>query len=63
MVAARPQILTEGERRRLERESIVAALDKAGGRISGDSGAARILGVNPSTLRDRMKALGIPRRT
>jgi PAS domain S-box-containing protein len=60
--AHRAQILTEEERRKLERESIVAALDKAGGRISGEGGAAGILGLNPSTLRDRMRALGVARR-
>lgn len=30
------------------------------GRIEGDQGAAKILGLNPSTLRNRMKKLGIP---
>jgi len=29
------------------------------GRVGGPNGAARILGVNPSTLRNRMKKLGI----
>ena len=56
------QILTDDELRKLERDNIVAALDKARGRISGDGGAAEILKVNPSTLRDRMKALGVARR-
>ena len=55
-------ILTDDELRKLERDNIVAALDKARGRISGDGGAAEILKVNPSTLRDRMKALGVARR-
>jgi transcriptional regulator with GAF, ATPase, and Fis domain len=30
------------------------------GRIEGDKGAARLLGINPATLRHRMKKLGIP---
>jgi PAS domain S-box-containing protein len=59
---AQAQILTDDELRKLERDNIVAALDKARGRISGDGGAAEILKVNPSTLRDRMKALGVARR-
>ena len=54
-------ILTESDLRALERDSIVAALDRAAGRIAGPGGAAEILGVRPSTLRDRMKALGIQR--
>ena len=39
---------------------ILRALDQANGRISGLRGAAKILGVNPSTLRNRMIKLGIP---
>lgn len=35
------------------------ALRKAGGRIQGQQGAAALLGVSPSTLRNRMRALGI----
>ncbi|HEX6835448.1 MAG TPA: sigma 54-interacting transcriptional regulator [Polyangia bacterium] len=54
-------ILTESDLRALERDSIVAALERAAGRIAGPGGAAEILGVRPSTLRDRMKALGIQR--
>jgi len=35
------------------------ALRKTGGRIHGPDGAAQLLGVNASTLRNRMKKLGI----
>jgi transcriptional regulator with GAF, ATPase, and Fis domain len=38
---------------------ILRALKLTGGRIEGRNGAARVLGVNPSTLRNRMKKLGI----
>lgn len=38
---------------------IKEALDKANGKISGAGGAAEILNINPSTLRSRMKKLGI----
>ena len=46
-------------------DSIVAdhirqALSLAEGRVQGKSGAARLLGVNPSTLRARMRRLRIP---
>jgi transcriptional regulator with GAF, ATPase, and Fis domain len=36
------------------------ALEASNGRISGSSGAARRLGINPHTLRSRMMKLGIP---
>ncbi len=35
------------------------ALDRTGGRIEGPRGAAAVLGVNPHTLRARMRRLGI----
>ncbi|MEN6466443.1 MAG: sigma 54-interacting transcriptional regulator [Syntrophaceae bacterium] len=38
---------------------IIRALEKTGGKIHGANGAAGLLGINPSTLRSRMKKLGI----
>jgi transcriptional regulator with GAF, ATPase, and Fis domain len=35
------------------------ALARTGGKIEGESGAARLLGINPHTLRSRMRKLGI----
>jgi transcriptional regulator with GAF, ATPase, and Fis domain len=58
----RADIRTKRELEEIERESIVAALKAAGARIAGMDGAAERLGTNPSTLRSRMKALGIGRR-
>jgi transcriptional regulator with GAF, ATPase, and Fis domain len=49
--------------RRRERENVEAALRRAGGRIYGAGGAAEILGVPPTTLVSRVKALGIVRGT
>jgi len=46
----------------LEREFIIETLKQTGGKIEGNDGAARSLGLNPSTLRTRMKKLGIQRR-
>jgi formate hydrogenlyase transcriptional activator len=43
----------------VERRYILAVLQKTGGLIEGPNGAARILNLNPSTLRGRMKKLGI----
>ncbi len=44
---------------RSEREIIEAALAETRGRVSGPSGAAAKLGMPPSTLEDRIKALKI----
>ncbi|HVY54464.1 MAG TPA: sigma 54-interacting transcriptional regulator, partial [Thermodesulfobacteriota bacterium] len=52
-------ILTLEDMKNFERENILRALTTAHGRIYGDGGAAELLGMNPSTLRSRMKALGI----
>jgi PAS domain S-box-containing protein len=43
----------------MEREHIVRMLKSCGWRIEGDRGVARVLGVKPSTLRARMKKLGV----
>lgn len=45
----------------VERSHIVRVLDATGWRVSGDKGAARILGMNDQTLTSRMKKLGIRR--
>jgi len=44
------------------RRHIEAALARAHGRVEGPLGAARALGVNPNTLRARMRKLRIDRR-
>lgn len=43
----------------VERAHIRRVLDGTDGRIEGDHGAARLLGLNPSTLRGRMRKLGM----
>jgi formate hydrogenlyase transcriptional activator len=43
----------------VERNHIVAALNKSGGKIEGANGAAKILDLHPNTLRHRMQKLGI----
>jgi PAS domain S-box-containing protein len=45
----------------LERDHILQALEKTGWRIEGKKGAAAMLGLNPSTLRGRMRKDGIRR--
>jgi len=46
----------------LEREHISSVLELTGGRVSGEKGAAKLLGMRPSTLQGRMKKLGIVRK-
>jgi len=45
----------------IEKEHIEKVLSLTGWRVSGPKGAANLLGVKPSTLRFRMKKLGITR--
>jgi len=45
----------------VEREYILRILQETGWRIEGSHGAARLLGINPSTMRARMKKLRIQR--
>jgi transcriptional regulator with GAF, ATPase, and Fis domain len=53
------KILTAGEMKALERENIRKALSLANGRVYGQCGAATLLGMRPTTLASRIKALGI----
>jgi PAS domain S-box-containing protein len=45
----------------VERDYIVGLLEDCGWRVEGPNGAARILGLNASTLRSKMSKLGIKR--
>jgi formate hydrogenlyase transcriptional activator len=47
----------------VERRHIVAVLEETGWRVSGERGAAKILGLKRTTLEARMKKLGILRRS
>lgn len=47
--------------RQVERDHIATILDECSWKISGDKGAAAALGIPPSTLRSKMKKLGIKR--
>ena len=52
-------VIPDAEWRRRERENVRAALQLAKGRIYGRDGAADVLGVKPTTLISRLKALGL----
>jgi PAS domain S-box-containing protein len=54
-------IRTAAEMEALERENLVRALEACGWQVAGANGAARRLGLSPSTLASRLKALGITR--
>jgi transcriptional regulator with GAF, ATPase, and Fis domain len=60
--AAEGELLTADDLARLERENLKRALDRAGWKVAGETGAARLLGMAPSTLTSRMKALGLRRQ-
>jgi PAS domain S-box-containing protein len=55
------RIYTAAELQALERENLLRALEACGWKVSGEQGAAQRLGVKPTTLSSRMKALGIER--
>ncbi len=55
-----PSPLATSPRDPMEVESVLDALKRSRGRIEGPFGAARTLGVNPHTLRSRLRKLGIP---
>jgi transcriptional regulator with GAF, ATPase, and Fis domain len=45
----------------MERDHILKVLQKTRWKIDGEGGAASVLGLHPSTLRFRIKKLGIKR--
>jgi len=54
-------ILTAVQLQDIERRNLLKALTSTGWRVSGKNGAARLLGIPPSTLNSRLKALGLKR--
>jgi formate hydrogenlyase transcriptional activator len=59
------RVLADAEIRQLEKANLERALRASGGKLSGKGGAAALLGLKPSTLASRLRALGIqpPRRS
>jgi transcriptional regulator with GAF, ATPase, and Fis domain len=55
------EFLTEAEIRRRECENIFVVLQKTGWKIKGADGAARLLGMKPTTLISRIKRMGLVR--
>lgn len=56
------EVFSEEEMLRFQRTNIERALEQTGGKVYGEAGAARLLGIKPTTLASRMKKLGISRR-
>ena len=54
-------VLSEKEMREFQKRNTVAALKQTNWRVSGEGGAADLLGVKPTTLADRIRTLGIKR--
>ena len=48
--------------REMERQYIMKALARCGGKVSGKNGAAALLGLNPQTLYSKIKRLGIQKK-
>ena len=46
----------------MERAHILETLERTNWRVSGEKGAAKLLGLKPTTLEARMKKLGITRK-
>jgi transcriptional regulator with GAF, ATPase, and Fis domain len=55
-------ILTDSQLRLYEAENIRRALAACNGKVYGETGAAALLGMKPTTLSSRIKALGISTR-
>jgi transcriptional regulator with GAF, ATPase, and Fis domain len=55
------RVRTAKELEELERANLVAALEATSWRVAGETGAAQLLGMKPTTLSSRIKALGIER--
>jgi transcriptional regulator with GAF, ATPase, and Fis domain len=57
------EIMTEDEVRQLERSNLRRALEQTDWRVSGPKGAAKLMGLKPSTLADRIRKYGLTRRS
>ena len=60
--AAAKRVRTAKELEELERQNLIAALESVDWKVAGSNGAAQLLGIKPTTLSSRMKALGIERK-
>jgi formate hydrogenlyase transcriptional activator len=54
-------VLTAAEIEDLEKNNLILALEKCGGKISGAESVSALMGLPPSTIASRIKVLGIRR--
>lgn len=59
--AHRSAVVPDVEMKRRERDNILAALSQTNWQVHGPSGAAELLGIQPTTLASRIKRLGLTR--
>jgi DNA-binding NtrC family response regulator len=52
-------ILTEADMRDFQKQNVLKALEQTRWRVSGERGAAALLGIKPTTLADRIKSYGL----
>mgnify|MGYP001230133144 FL=1 len=52
-------LLTEADVENIRRTNIIACMKEASGKVSGQEGAAALLGIKPTTLYSRLKKLGL----
>lgn len=58
-IRATSTLLTEAEIEQIRITNTIACMKEAGGRVSGKTGAAALLGIRPTTLYSRLKKLGL----
>jgi len=58
---ADPEFLTDAELQCRERKNLMTVLEKAHWKIKGENGAAELLGVKATTLKARIKKMGLKR--
>ncbi len=59
--ASNDVVMSEAEIRTLERENLIACMRRAKGRVSGAGGAAKLLGIAPTTVYSRLSSLQLDR--
>jgi PAS domain S-box-containing protein len=62
LAIAAKRVRTAKELEDIEHQNLIAALESTDWKIAGSNGAAQLLGLKPTTLSSRMKALGIERK-
>ncbi|CAK9037429.1 DNA-binding transcriptional activator HyfR (Hydrogenase-4 transcriptional activator) [Durusdinium trenchii] len=62
IAAPHAELMTDAQVREFEKANLYRALEATEGKVYGPDGAAELLGVKPTTLNSRLKAMGIRRK-